>query len=99
MTRSEMEASFLLVLDETSHLLKEAYEKAGLIDDEHALAQAGLKDGSTIVMDYLHHNEAGVAFDHLMYMINEAQLSLSPASQRVLERIEVQLGSTLSNGQ
>ncbi len=93
--RSELEESFRLVLDEVKHLMNEAHEKVGVIDDGHALAQVGLKEGSAVVMDYLQHNEAGIAFHHLMYMINEAQLPLSLAGQRVLKSIEAQLGPTL----
>jgi hypothetical protein len=94
---SDMERNFHLVLDEITDRLNEAYENIGIIEDGHALAQAGLKDGPAIVVDYLQHNEAGVAFDHIKYMINEGQLSLSSASQQALDKIELELGPMLRN--
>lgn len=44
-----------------------------------ALDQTGLRDGLAIVDDYLAHGEAGVALEHLLYMISEPPLELSPA--------------------
>ncbi len=41
-----------------------------------ANAPTGLYDGLEIVREYLSHNEAGVAFDHLLYMVEELDLAL-----------------------
>ncbi len=43
-----------------------------------ALDQLGLRDGLAIVEDFLDHGEAGLALEHLLYMINEPSLQLSP---------------------
>ena len=51
-----------------------------------ALDQAGLRDGAEIVVDYLSHGEAGVAFDHLLYMISEPDLVLSAGTYAELAR-------------
>lgn len=51
-----------------------------------ALDQAGLRDGAEIVLDYLSHGEAGVAFDHLLYMIKEPDLELSANAYTDLAR-------------
>lgn len=45
--------------------------------EDHALAQAGLKNGSEIVLDYVDNGEAGVAFEHLLYMLIEPPLVVS----------------------
>ncbi|MEZ6116843.1 MAG: hypothetical protein R3C28_09760 [Pirellulaceae bacterium] len=50
------------------------------------LDQAGLRDGGEIVVDYLFHGEAGVAFDHLLYMISEPDLVLSAGTYAELAR-------------
>jgi hypothetical protein len=66
-----------------------AVEAQGLLDElfsageppaGSALDQAGLRDGLAIVDDYLTHNEAGLALEHLLYMIFEPSLRLSTAS-------------------
>ncbi|MCA8989372.1 MAG: hypothetical protein KDA78_17110 [Planctomycetaceae bacterium] len=38
--------------------------------------QAGIVDGRDIVIDYLSHNEFGLAVEHLLYMIHESDISL-----------------------
>jgi hypothetical protein len=64
-----------------------AYEQLGPVPEDHALAQAGLENGSEIVLDYVDHNEAGVAFEHLLYMIKEPTLVVSEKCMTVLARI------------
>lgn len=51
-----------------------------------ALDQAGLRDGALIVEDFLEHNEAGIALDHLIYMIVEVELPISMASFCLIEQ-------------
>ena len=41
-----------------------------------ALDQAGLKDGKEIVEDYLSHGEAGIALEHIAYMIAETGINI-----------------------
>lgn len=55
--------------------------------EDHALAQAGLKNGSEIVLDYVDHGEAGVAFEHLLYMLTEPPLVVSERCMKILARI------------
>ena len=57
-----------------------------------ALDQAGLRDGADVVADYLSHGEAGVAFEHLIYMIIEPDLDLSASAYRTLTRAGELLG-------
>ncbi|QIH07790.1 MULTISPECIES: MafI family immunity protein [Pseudomonas] len=81
------------VLDEASLLMAQAYQRLGdRVPPEHALAQAGLEHGREIVLDYLEHNEAGLAFEHLRYMIEEPPLVLSESAQCALLRIARYLG-------
>ena len=44
---------------------------------EHPLSQAGLRDGNQIVIDYSNHGEYGLALEHILYMIEEPELSIS----------------------
>ena len=43
---------------------------------EHPLSQAGLRDGNQIVIDYSNHGEYMLALHHILYMIEEPQLSI-----------------------
>jgi hypothetical protein len=54
--------------------------------------QSGLRDGLAIVEDYLRAGEFGVAFDHLLYMVVETEIALSPAAVRFLEDTAAALG-------
>lgn len=62
-------------------------DQLGPVPEDHALAQAGLENGGETVLDYVNHNEAGVAFEHLLYMINEPPLVVSEQCMEVLARI------------
>ncbi|WP_025131915.1 hypothetical protein [Pseudomonas sp. PH1b] len=87
-----LRADFIEVLDEVGPLLARAYEQLGPVPEDHALAQAGLEHGREIVLDYLAHNEAGVAFEHLLYMINEPALLISAHCRAALARLAERLG-------
>lgn len=54
--------------------------------------QAGLRDGLKIVEDYLRAGEQGVAFHHLLYMVVETELALSPDAVRFLEETAAAFG-------
>lgn len=82
-----LQEDFTEALDEVSALMSEAYAQLGSIPDDHPLAQAGLEYGREIVLDYLAHGEAGIAFDHLCYMIQEPPLTISAKSAERLARI------------
>ena len=49
--------------------------------------QAGLKDGLQIVCDYVRAGEAGVALDHLRYMIKETEILLSAPTTAALDDV------------
>lgn len=68
-------------------LMSIAYEELGPVPEDHAFAQAGLENGSEIVLDYVDHNESEVAFEHLLYMINDPPLVVSEKCIKVLARI------------
>ncbi len=42
-----------------------------------ALDQCGLRDGESIVREYIEHNEFGLAIEHLSYMVGETGIVLS----------------------
>lgn len=52
------------------------YEVVGIPESGTVLDQSGLRDGLDIVVDYIEHGETGVALEHLLYMVEEAELSL-----------------------
>jgi hypothetical protein len=76
--------------------MSDAYAQLGPIPDDHSLAQAGLENGREVVLDYLAHGEAGIAFEHLCYMIEEPPLTISAKSAERLARIAETLGTSLS---
>ncbi|QNH77255.1 hypothetical protein GGD92_02955 [Pseudomonas protegens] len=90
-----LRADFIEVLDEVEPLLVGAYKQLGPVPQDHALAQAGLEHGRAIVLDYLEHNEAGCAFEHLLYMINEPALGISAHCRAALARLAEHLGMSL----
>jgi len=84
---TDLRADFIEVLDEVSGLLSMAYEQLGPVPEDHVLAQEGFKNGKEIVLDYVNHNEAGIAYEHLMYMIDGPSLVISGACRAALDRI------------
>ncbi|WP_445178756.1 hypothetical protein [Pseudomonas sp. McL0111] len=84
---NNLRPDFVEALEEIATLMSITYEQAGPLPDGHALAQAGLENGGEIVLDYVDHNETGVAFEHLLYMINEPPLVVSEGCTKILARI------------
>ena len=84
---NDLRADFVEALEEISTLMSIAYDQLGPVPEDHALAQAGLENGGEIVLDYVDHNEAGVAFEHLLYMIGEPPLVVSEKCIKILARI------------
>lgn len=76
----DLREDLLEVLDEVSTLMSAEYAQLGPLPDDHPLAQSGLENGAEIVLDYIAHGEAGVALDHLFYMIKEPPLAISARS-------------------
>lgn len=100
---NDLRADFVEALKEVSELMLIAYEQLNSVPEDHALAQAGLRNGAEIVLDYVDHGEAGVAFEHLLYMINEPSLVVSEKGMKILARIAKTLnmpipGVTKTNG-
>ncbi|UZE26273.1 hypothetical protein LOY67_12965 [Pseudomonas sp. B21-056] len=89
---NDLRVDFIEALKEVSALMSSAYEQLDPVPNDHALAQAGLENGCEIVLDYVDHNEARVAFEHLLYMINEPPLVVSEHCKKILARIAKTLG-------
>ena len=87
-----IEAQILRVSQEAQALLDDLYRATPKPADDSPLSQAGLREGDSIIRDYLEHGEAGVAFEHLIYMITETGLRLSEESRRELMEIGQALG-------
>lgn len=79
------------VAQEVQQQLTALYETVEPVPDS-ALDQNGLRDGADIVKDYLSHGETGVAYDHLLYMITEPDLTLSDDAYSQLHRATDILG-------
>ena len=81
------------LLDEVSSLIDAAFAAVNYKPAAgSALDQAGLTNGKEIVEDYLRHGEPVVAFEHLLYMIEEPGLTLSAEGSALLEKIRAALG-------
>lgn len=66
------------ITPEIQNLVDLEFTKTGGYPDAgSALDQVSLKGGDLIVYDYLDFGEAGVAFDHLTYMIDETGIELT----------------------
>lgn len=63
------------------------YEREGVPEPDSELDQVGLRDGQSIVMDYVRHGEEGLAAEHLLYMVSETEVRLSVADYGLLQRI------------
>jgi hypothetical protein len=94
--RSQWAATAKLVreaLDEVEPLMRAAFaEVNGSPEPGTPLDQVNLLDGRSVVEDYLDHNELGLAFDHLLYMVTEPPLRLPPDCFSRLKRIVEALG-------
>ena len=85
-------------MNQPEQLIRQALTEVGLLMERafaevggspvpgSALDQAGLSDGVGIVEDYLEHNEAGVALEHLIYMVREPPLTISAETFQRIER-------------
>lgn len=90
---NETEQLIRQALTEVGPLMERAFaEVGGSPVPGSALDQAGLTDGVGIVEDYLEHNEAGVALEHLIYMVHEPPLSISVETFQLIERAARGLG-------
>lgn len=68
---------FDFALQEVEVLIQEAFVSSEEIDEDHPLSQEGLKNGSDIVLDYISDGELGLAYEHMLYMIEEPSLNIS----------------------
>lgn len=89
---SDLATLFEQATREVAARVTAAFDQAGVIDSAHYLASAGLINGEDIVRDLLAHAEAGLAYDHLHYMISEADLCISDDCKSWLCSIAFELG-------
>ena len=88
----KLQNHFDSALKEIEALMKEAFLSSGKINKNHPLFQAGLQNGHTIVRDYIYHGEIGLAFEHLVYMVEEPPLQISKECKESLAFISKYLG-------
>ena len=73
------------VLEDIEPLMQAAFDAVGGSPPPgSALDQVFLLDGRAVVEDYLAHGECRLAYDHLVYMINEPPLRLDGETARTL---------------
>ena len=85
------------------YIRRATIEAQSILDDRYAMGQAiaggpldqfGLRDGREIVEQFLQHGEPGFALEHLLYMIVESLLELSPAGKEDVRHAAELLGMT-----
>jgi hypothetical protein len=87
MEMSEIHDNIAQAADEAQRLLNIEFAKwGGHPPAGSALDQAGLRDGREIVVDFLLHGEAGLALEHLVYMIHETGIALSDESRNQIRK-------------
>ncbi len=65
-------------------LITKLYEKA---PDNVTFEQAGMRNGLEVVADYLKHSEVEIALEHLLYMINESDITCPSDVKENLSKI------------
>ena len=94
---SELEQELVAIAEYVQNLINLEYEGVNWKPEPaSALDQAGLQNGVEVVKDYVEHGEAGIAFDHLLYMIKETNLQLSDKHLARLSNVAKTLGASLS---
>ena len=61
------------------------------------LEQLGLRDGIVTIKEYTQAHEFGIAFEHLLYMIEETGISLSPRSSEAIRKISADLNLSIAH--
>ena len=73
-------------LTEVESLMRAAFAKVGGVAPPNSmLDQNGLLDGTDIVLNYLKADEAGLAFERLIYMVREPRLAISGRTYACIE--------------
>lgn len=73
-------------LSEAKPLMDAAFAKVGgVAPTGSALDQNGLANGGEVVMQFLAVGEWGLALGHLIYMVHEAALPISPCTYACIE--------------
>jgi len=76
--QKQIEKCILEAADDAQALVDAEFAKCGWTPKSNsALQLAGLRDGKAVVLYYLEHGEAGVAFEHLVYMVRETRIELT----------------------
>lgn len=86
-------------LIEVNALMREEFLKNVPITLGSALDQSGLENGAEIVIDYLQHGKAGVAYEHLLYMVKEPPLEITDECFKLIARAGQALGFEASSWQ
>ncbi len=74
----QVSISIEAALSEVAEMMKITFDAIGTPEPDSGLDQAGLEDGEKIVREYLKYNEYELALEHLCYMIEAADLPISP---------------------
>ena len=96
MTRPSLPEAIDAVAVVVQDLVDAEFANAGVVVPGSALDQVGLKNGLSLVRDYLRNGELGVALDHVLYIIRELDLILPADTYAMLRSTagEMKLGET-----
>jgi hypothetical protein len=77
---------------EAQRRIIEAIARDPSLERDPRFAQVGLRDGLDTVEEYVRVGETVVAFEHLLYMIEETGIPLSSSSAQFVEETARKLG-------
>ena len=83
--KNKFQEKIIIVAAEVQGKVNMEFQKlADKLDEDSPLNQVGLRDGFEIVKAYSDEGEYGVAFEHLLYMIDETGVLISKASSKLI---------------
>ena len=75
MTINKIEGEIIAIAKYVQQLVNEEFARVDYQPEpESALDQHGLRNGLETIEDYLRYGENGIAFEHLLYMIQETEI-------------------------
>lgn len=85
--RKKRDKLLIEVAERVQDRLTAIFERVGKPEPGSALDQAGLRDGLSIVKDYVRHGEGALAAEHLIYMIVDPGIELSGDDRELLRSL------------
>jgi len=97
MRLSKIENNIRLATREAQRLVDAEFANCnGKPEEGSVLDQLGLTDAKHIIEEYLSAGEAGLAFEHLVYMIEETDIAISNDTLKLIRDTGIALKSDIS---